>query len=200
MVHASTYSERVTEGPGPNLPGSSLHYGNPWADPSSERDPVRQARARLPAPVTVWTAGDGAGDGAWAGLTVSSVMVAQGEPGRLIGLIGPDTDLAEIVERKGVFVVHLLVDSPEHRRLAQHFAGTLSADPDLLRLEPSPHGPRLVAAPDQLACRVIRTSPCGWSQLIEADIEHVWLGARGGPASTPGLVWYRGEFRGCGRP
>ncbi len=186
----------VTEGPDPSLPGSSLHYGNPWADPSSERDPVRQARARLPAPVTVWTAGDGA----WAGLTVSSVMLAQGEPAHLIGLIGPDTDLAEIVERAGVFVVHLLVDSPDHRRLAQHFAGTLPAGPALLQLEPSPHGPRLVAAPDQLACRVTRSSPFGWSQLIDADIEHVRLGSSGGPTSTPGLVWYRGEYRRCGRP
>src|SRR5579862_6076219 len=123
----------------PGSPRSSLRFGNPWADAASERDPVRQARARLPAPVTVWTAGDDD----WAGLTVSSLMLAQGDPGRLLGLIGPDTDLADAVERTGAFVVHLLADRPEHRRLAQHFAGTLDAGPELLRVGRSEHGPRL---------------------------------------------------------
>jgi len=178
----------VTEPPQSGPTGSTLRYGNPWADPPSERDPVRQARARLPAPVTVWTAGHPR----WAGLTVSSVLLAQGDPGGLIGLVGPDTDLVEFVTRTGMFVVHLLVDSPDHRRLAQHFAGTLGADADLLTTEDSPHGPRLLAARDQLACRVIRTVPFGWSQLVEAEIEEVRLD---GPAARPALAWYRGEFR-----
>jgi 3-hydroxy-9,10-secoandrosta-1,3,5(10)-triene-9,17-dione monooxygenase reductase component len=178
----------VTDGADRNPPGSSLRYGNPWADPLSERDPVRQARARLPAPVTVWTAGDVS----WAGLTVSSVMVAQGEPGRLLGLIGPDTDLAEIIDHTGSFVVHLLVDRPEHRRLARHFAGTLDAAAGLLRTEASSHGPRLLAVPDQLACRVSRRAPSGWSQLVEAEIEDVRLTS---PGSEPGLLWCRGDFR-----
>jgi flavin reductase (DIM6/NTAB) family NADH-FMN oxidoreductase RutF len=152
---------------------------------------VRQVRARLPAPVTVWTAGP---EDDWTGLTVSSLMVAQGEPGQLLGLIGPDTDLAETVTRTGVFVVHLLADRPEHRRLAQHFAGTLSADPDLLLADPSEHGPRLRGAPDQLGCRLNSRRPCGWSELVEAAIENVrW--ATTPPPSRPGLLWYRGAFR-----
>jgi flavin reductase (DIM6/NTAB) family NADH-FMN oxidoreductase RutF len=172
-------------------PRSSLRYGNPWADPPSERDPVRQVRARLPAPVTVWTAGS---EQEWAGLTVSSLMLAQGEPGRLLGLIGPDTDLAETMARTGLFVVHLLADRPEHRRLAQHFAGTLSADPEHLQVVPSEHGPRLNDAPDQLACRLESHRPCGWSELVEASIEEVrW--ATTPPPSRPGLLWYRGGFR-----
>ena len=169
-------------------PGSALRYGNPWADPPSERDPIRRARARLPAPVTVWTAGERE----WAGLTVSSLMVVQGQPGRLVGLVGPDTDLAEAMEGTGAFVVHLLADRPEHRRLAQHFSGSLSADPELLQVEPSPHGPRLLAAPDQLDCRVSSHHPFGWSELVEAEIEEVRLGP---PRS--GLIWYRSEFHRC---
>lgn len=186
---------RVTEGRDLSPPGSSLRYGQPWADPLSQRDPVRQARSRLPAPVTVWTAGDAE----WAGLTVSSVMVAQGTPGRLLGLIGPDSDLGEMLVRTRSFVVHLLGDCPEHRRLAQHFAGTLSADPVLLAVEASSHGPRLVAVEDQLACHVSRSVPCGWSQLIEADIDAIRLGSLDGSASPSSsrraLVWYRGELR-----
>jgi 3-hydroxy-9,10-secoandrosta-1,3,5(10)-triene-9,17-dione monooxygenase reductase component len=140
----------------------------------------------LPAPVTVWTAG-GAN---WVGLTLSSVLLTQGQPGRLIGLIGPDSDLAEAVEQHGTFVVHLLADRPEHRRLAQHFAGSLPADAAMLEVESSEYGPRLLAAPDQLACRVKDVRPCGWSQLVEAEVERTRLGA---PARA--LLWYHGGFR-----
>lgn len=174
----------------PDSPGSSLRYGNPWADPPSERDPLRRARARLPAPVTVWTAGGTD----WVGLTVSSLLLAQGEPGRLLGLVGPDTDLIDTIERTGVFVVHLLADRLEHRRLAQHFAGTLSADPDLLRVEESGHGPRLLSAPDQLACRLSGHREFGWSELVDAVIEDIRVATPGRPPPRPGLVWYRGEF------
>jgi flavin reductase (DIM6/NTAB) family NADH-FMN oxidoreductase RutF len=169
------------------VPGSTIRYGDPWADPPSERDPVRRARARLPAPVTVWTAGDADSD--WTGLTVSSVLLAQGQPGRLIGLIGPDSDLAEAITAGGMFVVHLLADRPEHRRLAQHFAGALPADPTLLAVEASRHGPRLTAVADQLACRASNCRPAGWSQLVEAEVAETRLG----PPVRP-LLWYRGEF------
>jgi 3-hydroxy-9,10-secoandrosta-1,3,5(10)-triene-9,17-dione monooxygenase reductase component len=151
---------------------------------------VRQARARLPAPVTVWTAGDDE----WAGLTVSSLMLAQGDPGQLLGLIGPVTDLADAVERTGAFVVHLLADRPEHRRIAQHFAGTLLAGPELLQVDRSAHGPRLQSVSDQLACRLTGRRPSGWSQLVEATIEDAtW--ATGAPPPRGALLWYRGAFR-----
>ena len=89
-----------TEGPEP--PGSALRYGHPWADLPSERDPIRRARARLPAPVTVWTAGDTE----WAGLTVSSLVLAQGEPGRLVGLVTHETIAGMIMFSDGS-VYHL---------------------------------------------------------------------------------------------
>ncbi len=171
----------------PPAGGSTVRYGNPWADAPSERDPVRQARARLAAPVTVWTSGDAEAD--WAGLTVSSVLLAQGQPGRMIGLIGPDSDLADVIQQTGAFVVHLLADRPDHRRLAQHFAGTLPADPGLLAVGASTHGPRLIAAPDQLACRASACRAAGWSQLVEAEV----VDARLGPPARP-LLWYRGDF------
>jgi flavin reductase (DIM6/NTAB) family NADH-FMN oxidoreductase RutF len=135
----------------------------------------------------VWTAGDAGSS--WAGLTVSSVLLVQGDPGGLIGLIGPDSDMAEAIEQHGTFVVHLLGDRPEHRRLAQHFAGALPADPALLQVEASSHGPRLTIVPDQLACRASACRAAGWSQLVEAEVVDVRLG----PAARP-LVWYRGDF------
>src|ERR671932_775332 len=56
----------------------------PFAVPAERRDPARRLRGRLVAPVTVWTAGHPPGG---AGLTVSSVLVAEGQPARLLGLL-----------------------------------------------------------------------------------------------------------------
>jgi 3-hydroxy-9,10-secoandrosta-1,3,5(10)-triene-9,17-dione monooxygenase reductase component len=164
-----------------------VHYGDPWADPEESRDPVRRARGRMPAPVTIWTTGSGAGD--MAGITVSSVLVAGGEPGYLAGLIGPESDFADAVVETGRFVVHLLADDARHRRLAQHFAGGLPAPEDQLAVVATPGGPALKAAPDRLLCGVEGSRPLGWSLLIEARIEEVELG----PAQ-PALAWQRGRF------
>jgi flavin reductase (DIM6/NTAB) family NADH-FMN oxidoreductase RutF len=189
--------------------GSSLHYGNPWADPEPARDPIRRVRGRLPAPITIWTAGGPGGTGPadvgrtlglpgtgeWAGLTVSSVMLAQGEPARLAGLIGPDTDLADELQATGTFVVHVL--NEHHRRLAQHFAGILPAPDEDLSAEATPHGPHLRSVDDRLGCRVQRCSEFGWSLLVEAVIEEATL-APFGPGA--GLAWYRGQLHRLASP
>ena len=55
-----------------------IHEGeHPFIRPEADRDPVRRFRGRLVAPVTIVTAGDDVGR---AGLTVSSLMLAEGEP------------------------------------------------------------------------------------------------------------------------
>jgi flavin reductase (DIM6/NTAB) family NADH-FMN oxidoreductase RutF len=78
---------------------------HPFATPPERRDPARRLRGRLVAPVTVWTAGRPPG---WAGLTVSSLLVAEGEPARLLGLIDPTSAFWEAIREAGAFVVHLL--------------------------------------------------------------------------------------------
>jgi flavin reductase (DIM6/NTAB) family NADH-FMN oxidoreductase RutF len=137
--------------------------------------------------VTVWTAGLLAGAGEWTGLTVASVVVAQGAPARLAGLIGPDSDLAETLEATGATVVHFLND--RHRRLAQHFAGALPAPDADLAVTASPYGPVLAAVEDRLYCRVEQRRPYGWSLLVEAVVEGAEIGEPG-----PGLAWHRGRF------
>ena len=164
-----------------------VHYGDPWADPEESRDSVRRARGRLPAAVTIWTTESAAAG--MVGITVSSVLVAQGEPGYVAGLIGSDSDFAETVTASGRFVVHLLSDDAGHRRLAQHFAGVLPAAQDQLSTVPTPGGPALRAVPDRLLCRVEGSRVLGWSLLIEARIDGVELG----PARPP-LAWQRGRF------
>src|SRR5665811_1166568 len=86
-----------------------IHQGeHPFLAPEADRDPVRRTRGRLVAPVTIVTAGDEAGT---AGLTVSSLMLAEGDPGSVHFLLGPTTDVAEIVGRTGC----LLYTSPSPR-------------------------------------------------------------------------------------
>ena len=101
----------------------TIHPEHPFRDP--EGDPVRSLRGRLGGAVTLWTSGEKASVGSRAGLTVSSVMVAGGEPGRLLALIDPDSSLRDVLEETGRGVVHLL--RWEHRDLAEAFAGQMPA-------------------------------------------------------------------------
>ena len=89
----------------------------PFAVPPQRRDPARRLRGRLVAPVTVWTAGHPPGG---AGLTVSSVLVAEGRPARLLGLIDPTSAFWEAAQEIGAFVVHVLAAGD--RALAERFS------------------------------------------------------------------------------
>ena len=180
-----------------------MRYGDPWAAPLEARDPVRRLRGHLVLPVTVWTAGtvegaEGAGGAEPGlekmppvGLTVSSVLLSQGAPPMLAGLISPASDFADVVtaSASGRFVVQLLGSG--HRRLAQHFAGELPAPEELLLTRPSPHGPLLEKVPDRLFCRMTDNKPFGWSLLVEAEVE----GTEVGDTAGKGLAWYRGGFQ-----
>ncbi len=191
--------------------GASVSYGNPWADPPEARDPLRRLRGRLALPVTVWLAGlpgqddlgpsatlatgtatPGPGSailsGAPTGLTISSVVLASGDPARLAGVLSPTADLTELITQPpGPFVVHILTAG--HRRLAKHFAGELPAPPDLLVTRTSAYGPVLVAVQDRLYCRTLRHEPFGTSVLVQAAVESVEVGRAG-----RGLAWYHGRF------
>ncbi len=95
----------------------TIHSEHPFLDP--DPDPVRLLRGRLGGAVTLWTSGSDE----WAGLTVTSLMVAGGEPGRVLALLDPDSDLADVLGETGRAVVHLL--EWEHRDLAEAFAGQM---------------------------------------------------------------------------
>ena len=71
----------------------TIHTEHPFLDPDA--DPVRRLRGRLGGAVTLWTSGS---ERSRAGLTVSSVMVAGGEPGRVLGLVDPDSDFRDVLE------------------------------------------------------------------------------------------------------
>jgi hypothetical protein len=100
-------------------PGRPIRIGHqpPFAVPPERRSPARRLRGRLVAPVTVWTAGRPPGG---AGLTVSSILVAEGEPARLLGLIDPTSAFWEAMRETGTFVVHVLAAGDRH--LAERFS------------------------------------------------------------------------------
>ena len=158
----------------------TIHTEHPFLEP--ERDPVRQIRGRLGGVVTLWTAGHGDRPLDRAGLTVTSALVANGEPARLLALLDPDSDLAELFTKTGLAVVALL--SWEDRDLAEAFAGQAPAPGGLFTLgtfEPTDHGPRLLSAPTWAEVDVESVVEVGWSALVTARIVGVTIGEDGVP-------------------
>jgi flavin reductase (DIM6/NTAB) family NADH-FMN oxidoreductase RutF len=153
----------------------TIHSGHPFLEPDSQRDPARRLRGRLGGAVTLWTAGAGAQR---AGLTVSSVLVAAGEPARVLGLVDPDSDLALTVEQTGTAVVALL--SWGHRDLADAFAGVSPAPGGLFRLgtwTQTGWGPLLDGVSAWAGVRMQESARAvGWSVLLEGVVEHVHIG------------------------
>ena len=158
----------------------TIHTEHPFQDPDA--DPVRRLRARLGGAVTLWTSGDPAAGGTRAGLTVSSVMVAGGEPGRLLGLVDPDCSLRDVLEATGRGVVHLLRLS--HRDLAEVFAGQMPSPGGLFTTgewEQTAYGPRLVTALTWAEVEAESFESVGWSDLVIARIVEAVIGEDDSP-------------------
>lgn len=165
----------------------TIHSGHPFLEPEAERDAVRRLRGRLGGVVTLWTAGEGADR---TGLTVSSMMVANGPEPRLLALIDPDSDLMERMRETGTVVVQLL--SWPDRDLADVFAGTAPAPGGRFRIaafEQTSWGPRLAAAGTWVGARLVAETTVGWSVLVTCEIDEVAIGE-----DSPPLVHRRGRY------
>jgi flavin reductase (DIM6/NTAB) family NADH-FMN oxidoreductase RutF len=163
----------------------TIHDTHPFADP--DPDPVRRLRGRLGGTVSLVTTGEAADR---AGLTVSSLMVANGEPARVLLLVDPDSDLADAVTGTGRAVVQLL--SWSHRDLADAFAGTAPAPGGPWRMGTFTHtawGPLLVDASTWAGVSVESATEVGWSRLLTCVIESVTVGDDAEP-----LVHRRGRY------
>jgi flavin reductase (DIM6/NTAB) family NADH-FMN oxidoreductase RutF len=170
-------------------PGARIHATDPFAAPERERSPVRRLRGRLPAAVTLWTAADPGGGP--AGLTVSSTLIAEGEPGRVLGVIDPESELFAAAEAAGRFAMAPL--GPAHRQLADRFAGLMPAPGGLFVGDEwlhTPYGPVLAGLGTWAGCRLDAVRPVGWGLLVEGTVERVEIGADEAP-----LVHFRGRYR-----
>jgi len=160
----------------------------PFAVPSQRRDPARRLRGRLVAPVTVWTAGRPPGG---AGLTVSSVLVAEGRPARLLGLIDPTSAFWEAAQETSRFVVHVLAAGD--RALAERFSEVrppIRGPFERLEVAESPWGPVLGGSRPRAACRLAGSTPVGYAELVEGVIEQLEL-----PDLDDPLAYLHGGYR-----
>ena len=166
-------------------PGGRIHSTDPFAVPDQEKSAVRRMRGRLAAPVTLWTT---AGP---AGLTVSSMLVADGEPGRVLGLIDEESDFWDAMEASGRFAVTVLTATD--RQLADRFAGLMPAPGGLFangEWHETDYGPVPAHAHTWAGCRLDAHRPYGWALLVEAVVEIV----AAGPDPAPPLIHYRGRY------
>jgi flavin reductase (DIM6/NTAB) family NADH-FMN oxidoreductase RutF len=122
---------------------------------------------------------------------VSSTLVVDGEPGRLLGVVDDESDLWAAVEASGAFAVMPL--GPGDRQLADRFAGSLPAPGGAFRgyeWSPTEFGPVLAGRDTWAGCRLEAARPFGWGLLIEATIADLRVGDSGTP-----LVYFRGRYR-----
>jgi flavin reductase (DIM6/NTAB) family NADH-FMN oxidoreductase RutF len=150
----------------------TIHSEHPFQD--RHRDPVRSLRGRLGGAVTLWTSGTPEDR---TGLTVTSVLVAGGVPGRLLALLDPDSDLAAGLTATGAAVVSVL--TWKDRGLAEAFAGTMPAPGGAFAMaafDQTPWGPRLSSATTWAGVRLESTIEVGWSSLVTCVAEEIVIG------------------------
>ena len=154
----------------------SIHSEHPFLPPEGERNPIRRFRGRMVLPVSVWTAVRG---GRKAGWTVSSMIVADGEPAEVLGLLDEDATLADLLADGEAVAISLLGGG--HRGLADAFAELAPAPGGpftLGRWTDTAWGPVLADAPGWLGARLSdTTSRAGWNLLLRAEIEHAEVAA-----------------------
>jgi 3-hydroxy-9,10-secoandrosta-1,3,5(10)-triene-9,17-dione monooxygenase reductase component len=162
---------------------------DPTVVPTEQRDVVRRFRGRLAAPVTIWTANDE--DGERYGLTVSSVLVAEGKPARVLGLLGDLTDVWEAIRATSRFIVHVVGEG--EARVADDFAGRRPG-PDApfndLDTMDAGWGPEIARFGTRARCTLETATEVGYSLLVQGRIEEITVdGSSGWP-----LVHHRGAY------
>jgi flavin reductase (DIM6/NTAB) family NADH-FMN oxidoreductase RutF len=165
-----------------------VHEDHPFETPADQRDPARRFRGRLAGPVTIVTSGSG---NHRTGLTVSSLVVAEGEPSRIYFLLGSTTDLFYGLEETGKFVVHIL--ESKDQALADVFAG----------LRPSPGGKFAAVEAEQTEWGPVLTNieTRAYCTFEGGDEETFFIVAEGridklelSEIADP-LVYFRGRYR-----
>lgn len=166
----------------------TIHDTHPFAT-GQPRRPLRRFRGRLPAPVTIWAAHN---EPRPAGLTVSSVVVADGEPGEVIGLIDPASELFEAVMGQHRWAVSLLAH--DDRQLADAMAGLAPAPGGPFRLaqwRDTDWGPVLATSPGWLGARLAAEPvETGWSMLVRGVVEAIEIDEGVAP-----VAYVRGNYR-----
>jgi flavin reductase (DIM6/NTAB) family NADH-FMN oxidoreductase RutF len=163
-----------------------IHRDNPFSPDGDDR--VRRFRGRLVSPVTIITSGD---DQTQTGLTVSSLFAIEGDTPLLYAAVGPNSDLFDVVQKTGKFIVHICRQG--HDGLAEVFAGLRPSPGGMFTSaawESSAGGPTLTAMPDRALCSLQSIAEFGWSGVLIGTIDEVSY-----TDLTDPLVHFRGGYR-----
>lgn len=148
-----------------------IHSEHPFRPGPDERDPTRRFRGRLAAGVTIVTSGS---EQRRVGLTVSSLLVVEGDPPLVQLVVGPTTDLWDVAADSGRFVIHIC--RQDDARLADAFAGLAPAPGGMftnLTVEQTEWGPVLTDLGDRAYCSFVSAEEAGWSGLVSGRIDRV---------------------------
>ena len=178
----------------------TIHTGDPFQPERGTPNQLRRLRARLPAAVTIWAAGSGPDR---TGLTVSSMLVADGEPGYVVGLLKPETDLVDALQDTAAFTVSVL--RYRHRQLAEMFAGLAPAPGGMFGFgewRQDSHGPVLVEAIATVSCTVDGPPvPTGYGVLVRAVVNSLDVTeVAGDDTDDLPLAFQRGTYGWVGGP
>ncbi len=165
-----------------------IHSEHPFQPESADRDQARRFRGRLAAGVTIVTAGP---EAERTGLTVSSLLVVQGDPAQAHVVVGPTTDLWESAAETGRFVIHIC--RSEDRQIADVFAGLWPSPGGSfagVAVTQSEWGPVLTDLPDRAYCSLESEAEVGWSGLLIGRIDKVEVSDLQDP-----IVHFRSGYR-----
>lgn len=150
----------------------TIHSDHPFVPPERDRSLGRRLRGRLPAPVAILTTGVGRER---VGLTVSSLLIVDGEPVQLIAMVDPDSELGESIELGTRVAVSLCAPGDEF--LADAFAGIAPAPGGLFTLgswEQTEFGPSL-ADHSWVGAQVTQVRELGWYLEVLAELHDIHL-------------------------
>lgn len=166
----------------------TIHSDHPFVPDPADRDETRRFRGRLASPVTIVTAGT---PDEPCGLTVSSLMVIEGDEPTLHAVIGPTTDLWYAIEETNRFVVHVCPEGQAPR--SDVFAG-LRPSPGGpfagVETHASEWGPVIADIGNRAYCRATSMTETGYSGTVNAEVERFEL-----TEMTTPLVYFRGSYR-----
>jgi flavin reductase (DIM6/NTAB) family NADH-FMN oxidoreductase RutF len=169
----------------------TIHHSHPFEAGEEDRNPLRRFRGRMTSPVSIWAAAAG---GRRAGWTLSSFLVADGDPAEVIGLVDEESALADMLAETTTVTVNLL--GWGHRTLADAFGGVAPAPGGPFALatwNDTEWGPVLGNALGWIGAR-LKPDPehAGWGLLLRAVVERVEIQAN--PADDL-LCYVRGRYR-----
>jgi 3-hydroxy-9,10-secoandrosta-1,3,5(10)-triene-9,17-dione monooxygenase reductase component len=152
-----------------------IHSDHPFRPVPEDRDQARRFRGRLAAGVSIVTAGP---ESKRTGLTVSSLLVIEGDPPLAELVVGPTTDLWATVKETGRFVIHVcLAPSP-----GGMFTGT--------SIDQTEWGPVLADLRDRAYCSYQSAREAGWSGVISGRIDRVEISDLTDP-----MIHFRSGYR-----